>query len=234
MKVLLSARVQIPNPSLELYHNVLSKLDIMDPTQVDAILAQYNIDASAFKEKRENHIDRLLTHYSGIEKTAYTQTLYLNKLKLWAEHVLAEPVKDFRYAYTTAGRARVGAHSDLSREYAIIYPLKRGSNHQSTVFYRHKTQDRMTWNRGYTHDNYLDLIEIHRGNFPVGAWTLLNSKVLHSVENITESRHSYQISCLTFPAHVNLTDIVFWDPDKKAIEMHECMHSEQLIDSIEI
>jgi hypothetical protein len=66
-----------------------------------------------------------------------------------------------------------------------------GGDNVRTVFYRehgHPVERHSAWGNPTRCDDYNDLVEIDSVKFPVGQWVLLNTGILHGVENITGSR----------------------------------------------
>jgi hypothetical protein len=104
-------------------------------------------------------------------------------------------VADFRYAgvgSTTPGRDHCGPHRDQSRDYSLLYLVKTGGDDSCTQLWKKKIADEP---QNY-YDNYDDFDLIEEIRPALHQWYLLNSKVVHSVENIKEGRISVQVSLL--------------------------------------
>jgi hypothetical protein len=109
-------------------------------------------------------------------------------------------------AFTTGGRYH-GAHADATRNYALIYVIDSGGKNVNTVFYQEKNQpllrprtlavDRLTV------DDYSLLDEFEKVNFPTKKWVLINTRIIHGVENIEKIRIAYQIG---FDKNIWFTD----------------------------
>ena len=85
-----------------------------------------------------------------------------------------------------------GAHADCTRSYVLIYLLESGGENHRTVFYQEKDKPLIRENCYACHDHGL-LTEVGSVKIPLRKWILLNSVVLHSVENIPNPRISIQV-----------------------------------------
>ena len=103
-------------------------------------------------------------------------------------------VPEFRYAgigASTPNKEHSGPHRDQSRNYALIYQLKSGGPDSCTVFYREKQHDP---DKHFYYENY-DNLEVIDTIYPkLEQWYLMDTQVIHSVENIVDGRMSIQIS----------------------------------------
>ena len=99
-------------------------------------------------------------------------------------------------AFTTGSRYH-GAHCDGARNYVLMYVLDQGGPNVETVFYQE--QGRPLFNPRtkaidtYWVSDYSQLTEIERVCFPKKKWVLLNTRILHGVENIETTRIVYQV-----------------------------------------
>lgn len=104
-------------------------------------------------------------------------------------------VPTFKYAgigSTVPGMNHCGPHRDQSRDFSLLYLLKSGGNESSTQFFEEKQPQEP---QNY-YDNYDDFNQIGEIKPSLHQWYMLNAKVVHSVENITDGRVSIQISLL--------------------------------------
>lgn len=129
----------------------------------------------------------------------------------WAQQNISNSLKDFRYTFSTPDQSRssLGPHCDRSRWYTMMYLLSTGGDDHYTAFYREKGQDLLEREFGYHVDDYSQVDEIFRVSIPVNQWILMNTKILHSAENITGTRISYHISFIQFPHELALIDPVY-------------------------
>ena len=81
----------------------------------------------------------------------------------------------------------LGPHTDRSRAFVLEYLLHSGGHQHKTVFYRHKNKNIVLTRPMFL--NYDEVIEICSIVVPQHTWTLQNSQIIHSVENIPDIRH---------------------------------------------
>ena len=85
-----------------------------------------------------------------------------------------------------------GAHTDTSRDFTLIYLLKTGGNHVQTVFYQETDQPLLR--RPRTHgEDLTKLTKLVQIEIPLHTWFIIDSRILHSVENLTHSRVAFQV-----------------------------------------
>lgn len=86
----------------------------------------------------------------------------------------------------------VVAHTDIIRSYTMIYLLDISNHDQDTVFYQEKNKP-LHRKRNTKIEHYDDLVELERLRFPLHKWVILDSTVLHAVENVKEYRTAIHI-----------------------------------------
>lgn len=91
----------------------------------------------------------------------------------------------------TRGAPIHGPHSD-PRRWAMFYLLERGGKDAYTSFWLENGQG--VERKNVTVNDYDRLTLIDRVQFPVERWVLFNSRVIHSVENLVDTRASLQIT----------------------------------------
>lgn len=129
----------------------------------------------------------------------------------WARKTISSDATDMRYTFSTPekSRDRLGPHCDRSRWYSLIFLLDAGGDNHYTAFYKEKNQNLLERDFGYHVDNYNQLDEIHRLKIPLKRWVLLNTRILHSAENITGTRIAFHISFGAFPKGLKLENPVY-------------------------
>jgi hypothetical protein len=86
-----------------------------------------------------------------------------------------------------------GAHSDLTRDFALIYTATPGGDHTDISFW--KEENNPVWRgRGVRVSDFSSLEFVESFPTPVRHWYLLNVGVLHSVENLSGKRVNFQVS----------------------------------------
>lgn len=211
---------------------------MMDPVllsaQIDALDPEWISvpDVMSFKDLSQEEVERraglagfLLPKQSNSTRAAITEdqqkkTLesqaafvypkFLNDHALrWAQHNISRHAQDFRFSFTTPGRTRLIPHTDRSRSFLLMYLLDTGGNEVETVFYRRRGSDQLVLPPdSYEHD-YQTLDVVHKITVPARTWTLINTSVLHSVENMQSIRFGYHLSFGVFPEDLTLLDPVY-------------------------
>jgi hypothetical protein len=157
--------------------------------------------------------NRMLTNANGdVSQPASVYTYMITGAGLaWAKRTISTHATDLRYTFTTPEKTRdkLGPHCDRSRWYSLIYLLDSGGDNHYTAFYKEKNQNLLERDFGYHVDNYTQLDEIYRLQIPLKRWVLLNTRILHSAENITGTRISYHVSFGEFPADIQLENPVY-------------------------
>ena len=114
----------------------------------------------------------------------------------WIKNNIHPDITDAGISFTS-GSTHNGAHTDLSRDYVLLYILNAGGPAVSTVFYQEHghpiVRKKIKPMTNVYVNNYNQLIEIDRVIFPTHTWVLINSDILHGVESIETVRISYQI-----------------------------------------
>lgn len=102
----------------------------------------------------------------------------------------------FRVNEPVANSNTHGAHKDPGRKWKLYYLLERGGNDAVTKFYKEKGQPLI---RDHTDDqivcNNIDELEvIDQVQWPMNQWVLINTMILHGVENLQGYRSNFTIS----------------------------------------
>jgi hypothetical protein len=146
------------------------------------------------------YASRTIKHESGEYQSSNNKVIFLDEDALaWTKENIDSEVKDIRVFSSTVGRHMTGPHTDMTRNYTLQYLLQGGGPYHATGFYKEKGKDLHILGRHSVSDfSLLDpLAQIH---MPLRAWTLLNSKVLHSAEWIDQGRISLQVNLDAIPA----------------------------------
>ena len=84
-------------------------------------------------------------------------------------------------------------HTDFSRDYTLMYVLDPGGPDVRTIYWKEKGCDlrRPNWHYPSSYDDleYVDHVVIQ-----TRRWTLLNARVIHSIENLESTRLSLQVA----------------------------------------
>lgn len=84
-------------------------------------------------------------------------------------------------------------HTDIKRDIAVMYLLDTGGEHAETVWYHEDGED-LVRGRAKHANNFDKLKEVDRVQLPTNTWVILNTLILHGVENLTGVRTTFQLS----------------------------------------
>lgn len=94
-----------------------------------------------------------------------------------------------------------GPHSD-PRRWAMFYLIERGGNNAHTSFWLENGHG-VERCGNVTVNDYDKLTLVDRFQWPVKQWVLFNPRVIHSVENLEDTRISLQITFNFLPEHLS-------------------------------
>lgn len=159
----------------------------------------------------EQYTERQLNKDGEISINAFTHAIYLDDPSLeWTKRNITADAKDIRLAFTTPGRPRNGPHIDKTRSWTLLYLLRNGGDDAETVHYKENGVDELIRPNSYHVDDYDNVTAISSCKIPLRTWYLLNARVLHSIENISQGRMSLQVSFDDFPAELELQDARYY------------------------
>lgn len=154
------------------------------------------------------YVDRTLQKDGQSFVNSFNRSLYLDDECLaWARENVTKHALDIRSTYTLPGLDRNGPHIDRTRFYTLIYLLQGGGPDHRTVFYRENGVEEYYRPLGYHVDDYSQVTQVAEVKLTENKWNLLEGRVLHSIENIPNSRKSVQVSLNVYPDDVVMTDI---------------------------
>jgi hypothetical protein len=153
----------------------------------------------------EAYSERVLQDHQYRAKSGYFFSRFLpSNATAWAKENISSTVQDIRFTFTTPGRDRIGPHIDRTRDYTLIYLLADGGRDHETVFYKKLNDTEIIRPRFDYENDYQQLTKIGSIKIPLHTWYLLNARVLHSVENIPNSRIAIQVSFSEYPSELDL------------------------------
>jgi hypothetical protein len=110
----------------------------------------------------------------------------------WAKTHIADEFLHIQISWTPINRKESGAHSDATRNFTVIYLLDPGGDNVVTSFYQEKNQPLNRPHKTFV-DDYSLLTKLATVCIKPRTWTVLNSTILHGVENIQRPRIAIQI-----------------------------------------
>jgi len=88
-----------------------------------------------------------------------------------------------------------GAHTDGTREFVLLWNIEAGGDAAELTFWKEK--DQPLYRAPKTPGTDLSKLEfLNKTKLPENKWLLVDARILHSVENLTSTRISLQISFL--------------------------------------
>jgi hypothetical protein len=119
--------------------------------------------------------------------------------KNWVRENIADTWTEVSVSITPADIGHtMGAHTDFTNVYRLIYVLQEGGPDCRTVYYQEKGQPFHRPGRKWINIDNFDLLEeIESIRMPRGHWVYTKTQYLHAVENITEDRVAIHVGLLT-------------------------------------
>jgi len=170
------------------------------------------------KAQLGNFHERFLTNWYGRNFKAGVNTRIIHpELEKWVKenltiHIVDTGVNYVPYNDILGLPVSTGAHTDGTREFVLLYNIESGGEDAELTYWREKGKP--LYRAPKTHGSDLSQLEfVAKTKLPEGRWLLLDTRIMHSVENLTATRISLQISFLnklalqTIPGMADLSDI---------------------------
>jgi hypothetical protein len=170
------------------------------------------------KAQLGNHHERFLTNWYGRNFKAGVNTrIICPELEQWVKenltiHTVDTGVNYVTYTEESGLPISTGAHTDGTREFVLLWNIESGGADAELTYWREKGKP--LYRAPKTHGADLSRLElVAKTKLPEGRWLLLDTRIMHSVENLTDTRISLQISLLnklalqTVPGMSDLSDI---------------------------
>lgn len=176
-----------------------STVDLADPdpslvAQAMAIAQEPSSAGRIDNDYGKGWMNRSVTKGRKTYVSAFNQAVDLGPSALdWAREIAGIDASAIRVNFTQQGRSLSGPHTDRSRDWVLIYLLQAGGPDHVTVFYREFGQP-LIRPRHTAVNHYGSLTVLSRVQIPLRRWTVMNTRVLHSIENISLGRYAIQIS----------------------------------------
>lgn len=163
---------------------------------------QYLIDKIdlTLKPKKNNvgfYAQRQLKNWYGrnFEAAQNIRIKFCYEYECWVKENIVSEFNDasLNYVDSSDNRTSTGAHTDGTREYALLFNIKTGGPNASLCFWQEIGQDIIRPKATQGEDlSKLTLLSSYIG--PTDCWYLIDGRVLHSVENMTDTRINLQVS----------------------------------------
>lgn len=195
--------LDLPHPPNWMIKNALDKLPDVYNVQ-DSLTKGLELDNLSNKKR----LEKISNFNQANEQNALTRILYKNNKEekhatlfhiefdeqeqLWAKENISQQYTGVSLVWSFAGNNTLGAHTDKIRDYTLIYLLDPGGSNVETVFYHEEDKPLYRNNKEYSND-YSKLKRIGQIVIKEKTWTIINSRIMHGVENIESSRKAIQI-----------------------------------------
>lgn len=126
------------------------------------------------------------------ESSSQIRKHFSDTFEQWIKENIIEEFLDWGVVATTPKMNYVGPHTDIARQYSLIFPIELGGDEVTTSFWI--PADGSPPPYAPTYSNYDDLIKVGDLKANPLEWYILNSKIIHSVENISQGRITIQVS----------------------------------------
>ena len=83
-------------------------------------------------------------------------------------------------------------HTDIKRDISIMYLLDAGGPEVETVWYQEEGKE-LVRGRSVQANDFSKLKIVDKVRFPLNTWVILNTLILHGVENVTGVRTAFQL-----------------------------------------
>lgn len=176
-----------------------STVDLADPdpnlvARATAIAQEPSSAGGIDNDYGKDWMNRSVTKGRKTYVSAFNQAVDLGPDALeWARQTVGISSSAIRVNFTQPGRSLSGPHTDRSRDWVLIYLLQAGGPDHVTVFYRELGHP-LIRPRHTAVNHYGSLTVLSRLQVPLRRWTLMNTRVLHSIENISQGRYAIQVS----------------------------------------
>lgn len=151
---------------------------------------------------------RYLQDWKGITGPANTNTL--RKLDFSYEQWISDNITNtfqavmVNYCQGYPARTSTGAHTDFTRDWLLLYNLRLGGPRSKICFWR-EIGEPLVRGRKTEVGKYCNLELVKQIPGPKHVWYLINTRILHSTENVTGLRLNLQVAFDTRFPHELLT-----------------------------
>lgn len=140
---------------------------------------------------------RYLEDWKGITGLANTNTLI--KLDARYEQWISDNITNtfqagmVNYCQGSPERTSSGAHTDFTRDWLLLYNLRSGGPQSEICFWQERGKP-LVRDRKTEVGKYCNLTLVKQIPGPEYVWYLINTRILHSTENVTGLRLNLQVA----------------------------------------
>ena len=116
----------------------------------------------------------------------------------WVQEHIVKDFKDAGINYVIYNRddgleSSTGGHTDCTRNYTLIYNIRTGGDKAMTCWWQEK--EKPVYRERCLNAEDMDKLDLLEQVFiPEKTWTMIDTRILHSVEHLSSSRISFQVS----------------------------------------
>ena len=147
------------------------------------------------KFKFDGYTTRILTKNGKQYPTTKTQRIALGAdSQQWFKDNICSSWTECSFSLTSPISESHGPHTDVTRLWLLMYIIETGGDDVTNCFWKEKGKELLRPGvESITVCDYNDLELVAETKFASNKWALINTKVLHSVENIKQPRISIHI-----------------------------------------
>lgn len=144
----------------------------------------------------EEHANRPVIKNDGNVEISQVQKRYSVDPEIWQwvrENIHDDIIDCGITVSHFADRPTMGAHTDSTRSFTLLYLLSTGGDDVETVFWQEKDQPLIRPLKTLPSD-YRTLEVVDSIIIPEKTWVLLDARVIHGIERLTGKRIAFQVS----------------------------------------
>jgi len=122
----------------------------------------------------------------------------------WIHQHLSDQYTDCGLSVIHGPDGLLAPHTDQTRRFAVLYTFDTGGADVRTAFYQEHGYPVERELREFGTD-YDRLKQVHTVQFPLRTWVIMNTNVLHSVENLVSDRVQIQFGLNSVPSKWSYT-----------------------------
>jgi len=116
----------------------------------------------------------------------------------WIHQHLTDQYTDCGLSVIHGPDGLLAPHTDQTRRFAVLYTFDAGGPEVRTVYHQEQGHSVERELRVFGTD-YSRLTQVHAVQFPLRTWVIMNTNVLHSVENLISDRVQIQFGTNSVP-----------------------------------